>query len=668
MTGDAPYPGLRPYGTGDQDRFYGRSHEARTVSALWQSNRLLILHGASGVGKTSLLQAGVVTRFNSTIADILPIGRVSFSSPFLATPPLGHNPYIMALFSSWSPADLPMDLVDLSIVDFLRRRRVLTDRDGNLLPILAAIDQFEEIVDDHPHRLHHFAGLMNQLADAIAAIPNLRLLISIRQNALADLLTFGARLASGSVARFQLLPLGPEAALEAVTQSLVGTGRTFAPGSAKMVVDQLRSSKITNSAGATIGVMADFVSPVELQVACGWSWRSLPPMVSTITEDYLPPGGVDRALEEYCARMVAAVANEHQKSVRELSEWLERTFVTELGTRALAYEGFSETQGMPNVVARALENRYILRSEWRSGARWYELPDDRIIRPIRQAARLQAEEHVIQMNPDDYLRTAETALADGELELAQKHGEEAMRLCGDDDLRPLAEAELLLADLAFRGDEFDRAEGYYRQAAEHFELLHDQVAVGQVLAAIGRVLLARGKHADAAETLQTAVERLQSDLGTKIELARALWSSGQLQAAAAVFSTVLTIGPDEAEALAGRGQIRMELDDPVAALEDLDNLLQLRPDIGRRSDVRAARAVALAQLDRLREALTEADAALADAPDAGPVLLRVSGVARAAGESTRAFDLLRRAHHARHPSLLPHQLAEVDRLLSKSTG
>jgi hypothetical protein len=157
----------------------------------------------------------------------------------------------------------------------------------------------------------------------------------------------------------------------------------------------------------------------------------------------------------------------------------------------------------------------------------------------------------------------------------------------------------------------------------------------------------------------------------RVELARALWSSGQPHAAAAVFGSVLTIAPDAAEALAGRGQIRIELDDPISALDDLGNLSRLRPDIGRRADVRSARALTLARLGRIGEALSEADAAVAGAPDSGPVLLRASRVAQVAGGSTRANellrradDLLRRARDAQHPALVPHQLTEVRRLLA----
>ena len=56
----SPYVGLVPYEEDDAEFFFGRSHEAAIVRANLRSARLTILYGPSGVGKSSLLMAGVV--------------------------------------------------------------------------------------------------------------------------------------------------------------------------------------------------------------------------------------------------------------------------------------------------------------------------------------------------------------------------------------------------------------------------------------------------------------------------------------------------------------------------------------------------------------------------------------------------------------------------------
>ena len=87
----------------------------------------------------------------------------------------------------------------------------------------------------------------------------------------------------------------------------------------------------------------------------------------------------------------------------------------------------------------------------------------------------------------------------------------------------------------------------------------------------------------------------------QVMLAHALASGQPPNAAVAVLSAVLSIAPDEADALLLRGQILVQLNDPASALEDFDSLLRLRPDLGQRADVRAARSRALVLLGRVEE-------------------------------------------------------------------
>lgn len=63
MAADAtlcPYVGLQPFTEADRAFFFGREREIRLVSANLYAAKLTVLYGASGVGKSSLLMAGVV--------------------------------------------------------------------------------------------------------------------------------------------------------------------------------------------------------------------------------------------------------------------------------------------------------------------------------------------------------------------------------------------------------------------------------------------------------------------------------------------------------------------------------------------------------------------------------------------------------------------------------
>jgi hypothetical protein len=59
LTKQRPFAGPWPYAEGDRDYFRGRAHETRDLLQLIQRNSLIVLYGASGLGKSSLLQAGL---------------------------------------------------------------------------------------------------------------------------------------------------------------------------------------------------------------------------------------------------------------------------------------------------------------------------------------------------------------------------------------------------------------------------------------------------------------------------------------------------------------------------------------------------------------------------------------------------------------------------------
>jgi WD40 repeat protein len=162
---DTPFKGLAPFEASDLDAllFFGRERERELIVENLLASRLTVLYGPSGVGKTSLLRAGVAHRLRQEVG------------------PSGRPEYAVVVFGEWS--DDPWSA--------LRRALQSSGRDQDVLLIL---DQTEEYFLYHGREEgpNTFAGELPRLA----ADPSLRIsiLLSIREDALARLDRFKGRI------------------------------------------------------------------------------------------------------------------------------------------------------------------------------------------------------------------------------------------------------------------------------------------------------------------------------------------------------------------------------------------------------------------------------------------------------------------------------------------
>ena len=165
MTGVPPYVGLAPFGEADAERFFGRDAERTRIIANLRAARFTLLYARSGVGKSSLLRAGVVARL-------------------AAAPGSRLDPFV---FSSWSgdPNDeLPRALGSGGdgLEEALERRTA--DIDGTLLVIL---DQFEEFFQYHQGKPEG-ARFADDLARCVQRTDlRAHFLVSIREDAYSRL-------------------------------------------------------------------------------------------------------------------------------------------------------------------------------------------------------------------------------------------------------------------------------------------------------------------------------------------------------------------------------------------------------------------------------------------------------------------------------------------------
>jgi energy-coupling factor transporter ATP-binding protein EcfA2 len=82
LSNDQPYPGLRPFDSGDEDFFFGRDAQTRGLREKLRASRLVAVVGRSGCGKSSLVKAGLVPLLRKELdADGQPCWHIASFRP-----------------------------------------------------------------------------------------------------------------------------------------------------------------------------------------------------------------------------------------------------------------------------------------------------------------------------------------------------------------------------------------------------------------------------------------------------------------------------------------------------------------------------------------------------------------------------------------------------------
>jgi len=191
-----PYVGLMPFDEKDAAYFFGRKRESDLIVANLTASRLTLLYASSGVGKSSVLQAGVLPRLHriadETYEDLgIPGTAVAYVSYWRDAPLESIAAKISAAVSRVPGAGVVEQAARPSELSVAWLREVL--RQSRVSAIYLIFDQFEEYLLYHPEDRGE-AGLTAELG-RILRDPDLRVnvLLSIREDAVAGLDCFKGR-------------------------------------------------------------------------------------------------------------------------------------------------------------------------------------------------------------------------------------------------------------------------------------------------------------------------------------------------------------------------------------------------------------------------------------------------------------------------------------------
>ena len=314
---ERPYKGLRPFEATAVDAllFFGRGRERELIAANLIASRLTILYGESGVGKSSVLRAGVVQMLRQQ-------ARAGAG-------------FAVALYSGWSERDPIEGMVDAArdaVAELLghdpgRGTGTLAERlawlsdlaGGDLYLVLDQVDEYF---------LYHGADggpLLDELP-ALVTEPGLgvNVLLGIREESLARLDVFKARIPALFANSLRLERLDREAGraaivgpLEAWSQLAGATRVDIEPA----VVDAILAS-VTVTAGNGNGAVAGAaIEPPYLQVVMERLWDAERAAGSNVlrlaTLEAL--GGGRRIVLEHLDRVLAGLDPSEQDTAAAMS-------------------------------------------------------------------------------------------------------------------------------------------------------------------------------------------------------------------------------------------------------------------------------------------------------------------------------------------------------------
>jgi hypothetical protein len=391
-----PYPGPRSFCQDERTVFCGRNYEIRELFSLVVAHKIVLLYSQSGAGKSSLMNAGLAPLLQEEGFTVFPIARVAGRIPKSISLETVPNPYALNVLLSWSHQEdglVPNQLATVTLSQFLKQNPISSNANERSTVRVLLFDQFEELFTYYPERWKERAEFISQVAEALNSDDYLRVVIGMREEYLGPLHVHAHALPE-SLDMFRLERLGPEEALEAITEPPKTTPRRFAPGVAEKLVEELLKIKVAVDHKTTFEVTGEYVEPVQLQVVCSGLWEKLPPTTQEITFEYLKDfGDVTDALSAFYEESLKEAAQRAHVTEGTLRKWFERALITPAGTRGTVFRSASETGGLPNAAVDALEAKHITRCDSRSGSAWYELTHDRFIDPVLKSNARWRQSH-----------------------------------------------------------------------------------------------------------------------------------------------------------------------------------------------------------------------------------------------------------------------------------
>jgi WD40 repeat protein len=377
-----PWPGLSAFDESAERFFNGRREESAALRRLVMQAPLTVLFGASGLGKTSLIQAGL---FPLLRRDVLPV-YVRLDPRDRDAALIEQVKAALAAEISKRGVDAPECPVGQSLWEYLHRTGLeFWNRQNQLLTPLFVFDQFEEVFTLGAANADAVSRLRVDLADLIEnRIPNnmdpgatglsldnqrYKVLLSFREDFLPRFERWKHDIPSIMRNRLQLLPMSSEQAFDALNKT--------APHLAPEPIARRIVSFVAAAGDADEGTDLE-IAPALLSLVChGLNERRKEQRKAQFDEALLTSTGQ------------AIVADFYRNAVSgfpaRVRRFIERDLITERGFRKPCDVDDARTiYGITDKELASLVDRRLLRIEPARGTERVELTHDLLTRVVRE--------------------------------------------------------------------------------------------------------------------------------------------------------------------------------------------------------------------------------------------------------------------------------------------
>lgn len=408
-----PWKSLHYYTEQDRDIFFGRSAEAEEVVRLVQRDQLTVVFGRSGLGKTSLLRAGVIPRLREE--GFLPVIKRVIYSPSASTPARQIRDELFKaaaaasidIEETGSPAHLPQEREE-TLWELFHRCRFWGPRNDMLIPVLI-LDQFEEVFTSgrlSPHTDDFLAQLgdlvENRMPPGIresteesgerlsfdTRAQNYRTILSLREDFVSKLDALRPTIPSVMRNRFALAPLSWEQGVEVVC---CAGGEWVSEAVARQIVAAVAGETTASEQKVTVSAPGAEIEPAYLSVMCYELFERMKESGATKIDSDLVSAERRNILDAMYERSFHGVD-------ARTRIFVEDRLVTSTGFRGTVPLAEAEREDIPSADLQRLVKRRILRYEERLGTTHIELSHDLLTSIVKKnrdareaAARLEAE-------------------------------------------------------------------------------------------------------------------------------------------------------------------------------------------------------------------------------------------------------------------------------------